>query len=105
VIIDGPRGCSPGDEQSRSRCDDDADHVSIPHARRIGLEARRITEQPDGHDNVDDRYCLVFVLSIAVVHFPSGPRTANVNVKDVEDRSLIVTRDVTLWPPIICSSS
>jgi hypothetical protein len=47
---------------------------------------------------------LVCLASIKGAHFPSAPCNSMVNVYDVGDSSLMVTRDFTFLPPIMLSS-
>lgn len=50
-------------------------------------------------------YCIfVLVLSIIGIHLPSGPCISILNVYEVGDSSLIVTRDLYFAPPIVPSS-
>ena len=50
-------------------------------------------------------YCtLEVLLSITGAHFPSGPCISIVKVYAAGESSLIVTRDLTFWPPIVASS-
>src|SRR5215203_3798738 len=66
-------------------------------ARRVAGPVVRSQREPGAH-------CFVFLLSIAGAHFPSGPCMSIRKVYSLGEISLMTTRDLIFWPPMVASS-
>src|SRR6185295_17928131 len=85
-----------------------SEHEYLHHrlrARHRGRAPRSAVPGPVDPGTSESPYLVfVFLLSIVGTHLPSGPCVSILKVYEVGESSLIVTRDLTFFPPIMPSS-